>query len=377
MTKRQLSLTLGLNLLWLRPGAVGGTETYARRVLRALASTTPEVTMHLFGTKPGIEAVAPTKCPVVQHEAAPGAIAPTRRVFVEKTWFRSSANDAMLDVLHHLGGTVPFAFDGPSVVTIHDLQPLDEPENFSATKVRFLRRAIPAAIDRATVVTTPSDWVREQVIERFDADPASVLTVSAFAEPVDLAAPAQGSTRIERLRSQGPILLFPAMTLNHKNHHFLFEAFADAVRREPDLQLVCVGAIGRDHEKIRARASWVSPRIHMLGYVTKGDLDALYRAADALVFPSRFEGFGLPILEAQHYGVPVISSNATALGEVAGGGAVLLDPDDRSAWADTMVARFTPEERARLVSAGFANARRYSLEATAEQQRCAYRLATA
>ena len=374
-------LAIGVNVLWLRPGEVGGTETYARRVLRALASghSPADAVLHLFGTQHGIEAVdpGPDGCPVVAHVARPGPIPPSQRIVVERTWFRSVARSVNLDVLHHLGGTVPFESDVPSVVTIHDLQPLDQPHNFSAVKVRFLRSAIPSAIRRTSVVTTPSDWVRDQIMARFGLDDERVQTVSAFAEPVDLSTPAQTSPRIEALLADGPVLLFPAMTLGHKNHAFLFDAFGDAVQRDPELQLVCVGAIGRDHDELVAKAESISSRIRMLGHVSKSDLDALYRMANAVVFPSRYEGFGLPILEAQHYGVPVICSNATALPEVAGMGALLLDPEDRAEWANAMVERFTPVERSRMVARGFTNAARYSVASTAEQQQRAYALASA
>ena len=115
----------------------------------------------------------------------------------------------------------------------------------------------------------------------------------------------------------------------------------------------------------------------MLGHVSKADLDALYRSADALVFPSTYEGFGLPVLEAQHYGLPVICSNTTALPEVAGVGAVMVDPSNVSDWVDAIVDRPTTSALEQLVSAGLKNAQRYNLESTAEQQWHAYRLATA
>ncbi len=378
---------VGANLLWLRPGEVGGTETYARRVLRALASSGAQlgdsgeakgpVELHLFGSGVGIDAVRPTGGSVEDHVAAPDVIAPPRRVFVERTWLPGAIRSAQLDVIHHLGGTVPVSSKEAAIVTIHDLQPLEFSDNFSKTKVHYLSRAIPQAIERARIVTTPSNWVRERVIDRFDLSPDTVLTVSVFAEPVDLAEAAQPSASVQRLLSMGPMLLYPAMTLGHKNHFLLFDAFSKALERDPELQLICVGPAGRDDEAIRARASELSPQIKMLGHVSKADLDALYRSADALVFPSTYEGFGLPVLEAQHYGLPVICSNTTALPEVAGVGAVMVDPSNVSDWVDAIVDRPTTSALEQLVSAGLKNAQRYNLESTAEQQWHAYRLATA
>lgn len=110
----------------------------------------------------------------------------------------------------------------------------------------------------------------------------------------------------------------------------------------------------------------------MLGHVERSDLDALFHRSEALVFPSSYEGFGLPIIEAQHAELPVIASNATALSEVAGNSGILLDPTDIDAWASAMEQRLRPTERAQHVAAGRENAARYTPKRTAEQQRSAY-----
>lgn len=369
-------MDIGINVLWLRPGEVGGSESYARRVLRALAAHAPNVRLHLFGTASGIDAVRPFGVTLEEYITAAVSLPPRRRVIVERTWLRSVVGP-QLDLLHHPGGTVPFAKETPTLVTIHDLQPLVDPLNFPATRRRFLSRAIPAAVDRAAVIATPSDYVRSNVLERFDVSPERVVTVSAFAEPPDLAEPADPSPRLARILERGPIIFYPAMTMRHKNHLMLFEAFQRAQQRDRDLQLVCVGAVGRDHDEIVAKAEELSPRIHLLGHVSRSDLDALFRKSEALVFPSTYEGFGLPVIEAQHLELPVISSNATALSEVAGDSGVLLDPHDVDAWAQAIEQRFTASERARHVAAGRKNAARYTPARTAEQQLDAYRRCSA
>jgi len=367
---------IGINLLWLRPGEVGGTETYVRRVLRALSEHSPDIGLHLYGTPSALEAARPAVRGVEEYITAASVLAPAKRVVVERTWLRSVMGPN-LDVIHHPGGTVPFSSPGRSVVTIHDLQPLDDPSNFSTVKRRFMAKAIPNAVAHAEVVATPSDWVRERVLDRFDIAEDRVVTVSAFAMPPDLSIGTEPSPRLASILGRGPVLFYPAMTMRHKNHAMLFQAFAEAVRHEPDLQLVCVGAVGRDHEDIRGMAVAASPKIHLLGHVPRSDLDALYARSEALVFPSSYEGFGLPILEAQHAELPVIASSTTALGEVVGHGGVLLDPQDPSAWAHAMVHRLRGEDRARQIVAGRENAGRYSPEATAKQQRSAYERLTA
>ena len=362
---------IGINLLWLRPGEVGGTETYIRRVLRALSDHSPDITLHLFGTPAALEAARPAGGRVEEYITTTSALSPPKRIVVERTWLRSVMGPG-LDVVHHPAGTMPFSNDGRSVVTIHDLQPLDDPSNFAPLKRRFLAKAIPAAVAQANVITTPSDWVRERVIDRFDIDEDRVVTVSAFALPPDLSIGTEPSPRLASILKRGPVVFYPAMTMRHKNHAMLFQAFAEAARREPELQLVSVGAVGPDHEDIRGKAAAASSQIHVLGHVSRPDLDSLFVRSEALVFPSKYEGFGLPILEAQYAELPVIASNVTALPEVAGGAATLLDPHDPSAWAQAMVDRPRGEDRARRILAGRENALRYTPAATAEQQRGAY-----
>ncbi len=370
------AMHIGVNVLWLRPGQVGGTESYARRVLRSLAQHEPELRLHLYGTAAAIDAVRPPGSTVEEYITAATTLPPRKRLVVERTWLRSVVGKP-LDLLHHPGGTVPFRNDTPAMVTIHDLQPLDDPSNFSATKRLFLAKAIPAAVERASVVCTPSDWVRNEIIERFSADPDRVVTVSAFAETRDLAQDTEPSPRLAHILKKGPVLFYPAMTLRHKNHAMLFEAFGIASQRDPSLQLVCVGAVGRDHDDLVALARASSPAIHMLGHVSREDLDSLFLRSEALVFPSSFEGFGLPVIEAQHAELPVITSNTTALAEVAGDSAIQLDPHDVEAWADAIERRLGPEERAKHVAIGRENAARYSPARTALQQRSAYDRCTA
>lgn len=377
-------LRVGVNLLWLRPGEVGGTETYVRRVLHAVTAegragvgSVSNVEWHLFGTSNAIDSVRPRGGTVVEHHAPSGFSDPVRRNILERTWLRRAmTND--LDVIHHPGGTVPFSSSTPTVVTIHDLQPLDDARNFSFVKRQFLRRAIPRAVERADLVLTPSDWVRRGVIDRFGRADGSVRTVSAYAEAPavtsDDAAPSTSTAGVViDIMAAGPFALYPAMTMRHKNHKTLFRAFSIAQDARSDLQLVCVGAEGRHHAEIVARAGLTSDRIHVLGHVRRHELDVLMHRAEVIVFPSRYEGFGLPVLEAQRFGRPVVASTAGALPEVAGAGALLIAPDDVDGWAEVLADPPVGARSDALVRAGMANVERYSIEGTAAQQLGAYR----
>lgn len=375
-------LRVGVNLLWLRPGEVGGTESYIRRVLHAVSAQVPfsdggpsRVEWHLFGTPEAINSVRPAHSAVVEHHAPVGFVDPLRRNVLERTWLRWAMKSG-LDVIHHAGGTVPFRSNTPTVVTIHDLQPLDDPQNFSLVKRTFLASAIPDAISRANLVVAPSDWVRDAVRDRFDVRESSVRTVSAYADvPAAVAVefdPPKSSSYSSTVVEAGPFALYPAMTMRHKNHRVLFRAFSVAQKVRPDLQLVCVGAVGRHHEEIVAAARAMSPRIHVLGHVPLDDLRLFMRRAEIVVFPSRYEGFGLPVLEAQQLGVPVVASSAGALPEVAGPDALLVSPDDVDGWAEVLSSPLAAQRRQDVIRSGRANAGRYSIENTATQQWGAY-----
>lgn len=375
-------MRVGVNLLWLRPGEVGGTETYVRRILRSCGDGHTEgaedadaqhrvpIEWHLFGTKAAIESVRPASGQVVAHEAPEQFVNPARRVVLERTWLRSAMRSG-LDVIHHPGGTVPFSSSVPTLLTVHDLQPLEDPSNFGGVKRRFLERAIPASIRRAGLVVTPSDWVSERVRTHFSLPTDMVRTVSAFSDvPPPSGGP--GSTPVEALLAAGPVVLYPAMTMRHKNHRTLFRSFRLAALDRPDLQLVCVGAVGRDHEEIEAAAAATSERIHLLGHVSKSDLERLYRRSEMMVFPSRYEGFGLPVLEAQQRGLQSAVSTAGALPEVAGLGARFYDPEDIDGWAQAMREPLEGDALDSLLAEGERNARRFTPASTAAQQRGAY-----
>ena len=365
-------LRVGMNLLWLRPGEVGGTESYATRLISALLSCSepPEIRSYCAGET--AMAHPETVSATTVCLAPSGSTTPLRRVVTERRWLASEARD--IDVLHHLGGTVPGRSDQPIVVTIHDLQPLDDPTNFSPLKRRWLGMAIPSAIKRANIVVTPSSWVGQTIVDRFGIDPDRVQTVSAFAHvPSGLG---DASALVEGLLARGPVFFYPAMTMAHKNHEFLFDAFVRATQVRPEIQLVCVGAVGRHHQQV-IRASAASPSIHVLGHVSISDLWTLMRRAEALVFPSRYEGFGLPVVEAQHLGVPVIASTAPALQEVTGGAAGHISPDDRDGWAEALSVPLESSRRLQLVADGHQNSARFTSDAMAVNQLRAYRAAIA
>jgi alpha-1,3-rhamnosyl/mannosyltransferase len=350
------TINVGVNLLWLVPGDVGGSEEYTTRLLLAAAEAAPgDVQITLFAL-PSLADLHPELT-----SAFPVVTAPThgwsraRRIAIEATWLPSRARRHGIDVLHHAGGTIPLLRATPSIVTIHDLQPLDLGDTFSSSKQTYLRRRLPVAARRSRVVVTTSAFVRDGVIARFGIPPQRVV----LAPPPVVVPPAGSGVPLDELKARydldGPWFTYPAITYPHKDHLTLVRAFARLHEKHPDARLVLTGRADRSEQAVADEADrlGVVGAIRRTGRIDRADLEGLVRHAAALTFPSRYEGFGLPVLEAMAVDCPVIAADATALPEVAGGAALLVPPGDEEAWTAAMVRLLRDsDERERLVAAG-------------------------
>lgn len=365
---------IGINLLWLLPEEAGGAEEYAMRLLRALDE--------VAGDALDITLLCNRRLPSAHPELARRsriAVAPidggsrVARIVAESTWLARAAAKARLHLVHHLNNVVPWWINRPSVLTIHDLRPLVLPETLGCAHGAYLRARLGPSVRRAAVVTTPSAFVRETVIELLGADPDRVHVVSAplfasDAAPMSSAAAPAG----------GAHFLYPAITAPHKNHRTLLEAFAKVIAVRDDAVLMLTGAPGPAEGAVASAIEelGLSSNVRRLGRVPAEELDVLFRGVVALVYPSTYEGFGLPLAEAMAVGCPVIASDRTALPEVVGEAGILLDPDDVEAWADAMLRLLDDEgRRTELIAAGRERVRSFSSEEAARRQVAAYRLA--
>ena len=346
-------MKVGCNLLWLVPGSVGGTETATVSLLREIADDPPddvELTLYAldaFGqTYPDVVAAFPT------HLARLTGRVRGVRVAAENSWLARQVNGEA-DLVHHMGGVLPSVQGAPGLVTIHDLQPFDMPENFTPTKRIYLHRSIPRSVRRAVAVIAPTEFVRSGLVDRFGIARDRVsLAPWGVEAPSSEVSVAQVQARYGLPRRW---FVFPSFTWNHKNHALLLRAFALVAAREHDVMLVLTGGEGPAEQHVRDQIAGMglSGRVRRTGLIPRRDVLAIVRGAVAMTFPSRYEGFGLPVLEAMSLGTPVLSSDAGALPEVTGGAARLLPVDDPDAWVDAMTRMLEDgEERQRLVDAG-------------------------
>jgi alpha-1,3-rhamnosyl/mannosyltransferase len=353
--------TLGVNLLYLVPGVVGGTEEYAVRVLRAVAANPDdELELLLFARDsfalayPDIAGAFATKTLALPANRA-------LRVAAESTWLARQSRS--VDAVHHLGGRVPAVGSARSAVTVHDLQPLHFPERFSAVKRRFLAYSLPRSLRKAQLVVSVSEWVRRSIIEMLHIPEECTVVVSAPCEPIDRAQLVAGE-RVEALpvalrhiaQADEPFFVYPAITYAHKNHRTLIEAFAPVARAHPGVRLVLTGGSGPLEGELHGLIArlGLDDDVVRTGRIERTHLDTMLALARALVFPSIYEGFGLPVIEALRVGCPPIVANATALPEAVGGAGVLVEPLSVDAWTDALDDALSWDElrRAGLVAAG-------------------------
>lgn len=373
--------SVGVNLLWMVPGVVGGSETYLTRLLRGLTERDSDLDYTIFALPQFAEAHPDLASSFEVAYAPLSGQMKSFRVAGENSWLAAQCRRRGMDLLHHGGGTMPLLRITRSVLTIHDLQYLYFPEYFSRTKLRFLKTMVPRSAEASRLVLVPSEYTRRTVIERLHIDPSLVVVVPHGISPRNLI---EGATDVrERYGIAGPFFLYPAATYPHKNHLVLLDAFARLAHKRDDVTLVLTGAkawqewkLAKDMAKqieseIDERG--LRERVKSLGYVPSSDLDALYQEATAMTFPSRFEGFGAPVLEAMSRGCPVIAADATALPEVVAEAGRLISPDNAEHWTDAMRDLLDDtEEREGFIKAGLERARQFSWDASAEILEDAY-----
>jgi glycosyltransferase involved in cell wall biosynthesis len=362
-------LRVGVNLLWCLPGGVGGSEEYLARQLTGLRDVAPEIDATLF-VVPGFAAAHPELA--ASHQLVVSSLDARRRgrrVLTEATWLPSRLHG--VDVVHHGGGTVPPRSPRPILLTIHDVQYRTYPDFLTTVKRQYLRVTVPRSIRRADVVAVPSAYVRSTVVDGYRIEPDRVVVVPHGVDPPAAVTPA------DELRQRYDIgdrryVVYPALTHPHKNHRFLLDLLAGPWN-DPELALVLLGGRGLAEDEVAGEITGLElgSRVIRPGRVPAADRDGLLAGADALVFPSQYEGFGAPVIEAMALGTPVICSDRAALPEVAGD-AALVRPLELDAWKGALdEAR---DEREALVAAGRARAAVFTTAASGAALAAAYRL---
>lgn len=286
-----------------------------------------------------------------------------------------------LDVLH-MSYVAPIWSAAPIVLTVHDICYITNPEWFSPRDLRVASTMVPRSIRKAAHVITDSQSARHQIIEHYRVPEDNISAIPIAPGPG--AEPVTHDDAVRELATlnfdlQRPYLLAVGNVQPRKNLVRLVAAFGELVgSRGHDFDLVIVGPPRFRAKEIIQAAGPVSERVHFTGYVTDRQLAAWYRCSSVFVFPSLYEGFGLPVLEAMAHGIPVACSNAGALPEVCGDAALLFNPlsiDSMVAAVDSILG--DTALRQRLSHAGMARAAEFSWNRCAELTLAAYEKARA
>ena len=361
-------MRVAVNLTWLTPGRVGGSEEYLTRQLLGVDPSAHAVEIY---AEPSFGVAHPELVERFEFHPMPVAGHRATRITLEHTWLAARARGAA--VVHHGGGTMPLGQGGRTVLTIHDLQYLRHPEYFSATRRRYLAAMVPRSVRRATVVTVPSAFVRDHLCEAFGVPDERVVVVPHGVPGVDVPDADRVAAVLARYDvGRRPYVVFPAITHPHKGHAVLVEML-DSL--DDETALVLIGGSGAA-ESALASVIWSSrhrDRVIRPGRVPSDDRDALVAGAEALVFPSEFEGFGAPVIEAMALETPVVCSSAEALVEVVGDAGVAVDEPTGAAWAAAVgEAR---RNRSELVVRGRRRRECFTIEASGAAVSAAYRTA--
>lgn len=342
-----------------------GNEVYVRSLLEGFASLDKKSEFIAYTSVRGAEEYVPSRIRTRQVSENPFVrlgIDLARRV-------RADAPDLL-----HVQYTAPLFCSAPVVVSIHDVSYIEHPEFFPAARRVQLRLTVERTVRRAAKILTLSEFSRQGIARAYGLDPSRIAVVpAACSEIFKPISRSKAKSFVEgRFQINEPFILNVGDLQPRKNPLGLIRAFEELIGNCPELphHLVLVGKDTWYAPKVHQAAenSPFGNRIHFTGYVDDSELLKLYNACDIFVFPSFYEGFGIPILEAMACGRAVACANTSAMPEVAGSAAVLFDPHSTEAMMTSMRDLLRNNElRARKERLGQQNASRFSWRGTAQQ----------
>jgi glycosyltransferase involved in cell wall biosynthesis len=383
--RRDVPMRVALDMSWMIPGMAGGLEDLARSFMRQL------IALDRFNC---YTAILPARCrydfDLRGHDNIRVASRDSLAVYAERALRRvsraihgrlrldhwKSPEVASLLFARSLDAEIVYSFPGyiyPDVYSLRhvlmvpDIQHEFFPQFFAEEALAERRRLYGDAVRRADHICAISEFTRRTLIERLGVAPEKISAIPLAADPIftPCAQPEVDRARLRKYALRpGGYLYFPAHTWHHKNHRTAIAALR-ILRDKHDLAptLVCSGGAREAQPAIEEQiaASGLRGQVRFLGYCPREDIPALYHGAASLLFPSLFEGFGMPVLEAMASGCPVVCSSTTSLPEIAGDAALLVDPADAEGFADAIARLLREDElRAELRDRGLRQAARFS-----------------
>jgi glycosyltransferase involved in cell wall biosynthesis len=360
-------LRIGINALYLIPGGVGGTEIYLRSLLRALARVDKSNRYIVFTNRETGPDLAPVQ---PNFSLAPQAVCSLNRparLLWEQTLLPLAAWRLGIDVLFNPGFTAPVLCPCPSLTVFHDLQHKRHPEFFRWYDLPFWRAFLCASAHSSRALIADSEATRKDLLHYYRLPQERVRTIPLGVD----------SVFFDLKRSGLEDYILCVSTLHpHKNLEGLIRAFAGFHRHRPTYRLVLAGMRGFHAEELEnlIRSLDLADWVHLTGWISRDELYKWYAHAAAFVYPSEFEGFGMPVLEAMAAGIPTACSAIEPLAGITGGAALQFDPNDETAILDAM-ERLVGDEatRQRLSVEGPLRAAQFSWQKAAEATLAAIR----
>lgn len=348
---------------------LSGVGIYVDQLLRHLPIVRPQWEYLLYSNKPFVS----TDIPGVRPFA--GYFPPSRWAWMQFK-LPQIISQSEVDLCHFMNNSAPMRCPSPYAITIHDASLFLFSQYHSWTRLLALRLLLPQAARRAHVVITVSHASRKELIEILQLPPEKVRVVySAVSGDFRPLHDEEKSARL-RQRYQLPqkFALYVGTIEPRKNLRRLVAAFAQIEAHHPDLHLVLAGPGGwKMNGALEKEAAALSGKVHFLGFVSQEDLPGIYSLATVFAFPSLHEGFGLPLLEAMACGVPVLTSNRSAMVEVSGSAAHLVDPISVESIADGLNSLLNSQaQREWYIGQGFQRVQQFSWEQTARETAALY-----
>lgn len=367
-------MKVGVNALFMIPGEVGGSETYLRRTLVAAAKNFPQHEFIVFTNTENTNVLARDLMAmgnVILVDMHVKAMSRIRRVRCEQRLLPRVIKGNGIDVLWNPGNTAPFRITCPQVTCIYDMQFMHFPEDFSQAGLFFTRFFTRSSLRRSHTVLTLSEFSRQE-IAHFTDTPFEKMRVTLLAATEEFSKPLRGTVIAERttalVRSSDPYILVVANTYPHKSVETAIRAFGLISNNIPH-RLVVVGKPRLGEPAVQEAIEELADpgRVVRIHAVSKPDLIALYQGAALFVFPSKYEGFGLPVLEAMCAGVPVVTTREGSIPEVGGDAVTYTEAGDVGALSEAIRQLLSMDDDARrgMVEKGRLRAASFSWDATA------------
>ena len=354
-----------------------GIGRYVRELIGALAAHDEQTPYRLFVAGASRHTLPPRPGP--NFVWRPARITPR---WFARIWYRLQVPLPVetfigrVQLYHATDFTLPPTLPGvPTLLTVHDLSFVRAPEATTPVLKAYLDKVVPCSVRRATHVLADSQATKDDLVELYGTPPEKITVLLSGVNP-EFKPQHDPALRAKYNIPANPYIFSIGTVQPRKNYARLIEALAALGPEYADFHLVIAGGRGWMDSPIyqAVEQAQLADRVHFIGFAKEADLPALYSMAACVAYPSLYEGFGFPVLEAMACGTPVITSTVSSMPEVAGDAALLVDPYDTGAIADALRQLLADEAlRADLVARGFEQAAQFTWARTARQLSAIYR----